>query len=116
MTHRLPSVRTLRAVFGANAKRARAILEMSRRELDALSTPQALVLTYHPPHTSHLRLCLLDELANTHGVEAFQVSNGDWCDYLNAGDPYVPTLISFRGRYQVACWGDIVERFAKQVA
>ena len=109
-TRRLPSVRTLRAVFGEHAKQARAILEMTRGELDNLPTPQALVMTYHPPHTSQLRLCLLDELATTHGVEAFQVRGGDWCEYLNAGDTYAATLILFRGRYRVACWGDIVER------
>ena len=109
-TTRLPSVRTLRAVFGEQAKQARAILEMTRGELDKLPTPQALVMTYHPPNTSHLRLCLLDGLAETHGVESLQVRNGDWCEYLNAGDTYAPTLVLFRGRYKVACWGDIVER------
>ena len=112
MSPRLPSVRTLRAVFGDNAKQARAILKMTRKELESLSTPQALVMTYHPPRTSQLRLCLLDELAGTHGVEAFEVKGGTWCEYLNAGDTYTPTLILFRGAYRVACWGDIAERFA----
>ena len=112
MNRPLPSVRTLRAVFGDQAKQARAILEMTRGELDKLPTPQPLVMTCHPPHTSQLRLCLLDELANTHGVEAFQVRNGDWCEYLNAGDTYALTLLRYRGRYRVACWGDIAERDA----
>lgn len=107
---RLPSVRTLRAVFGEQAKQARAILEMTREELEKLPTPQSLVMTYNPPDTYYLRLCLLDELAETHGVESFQLSDGPWCDYLNAGDPYASTLILFRGRYRVACWGDIVEK------
>jgi hypothetical protein len=83
---------------------------MTREQLEKLPTPQTLVMTYHPPHTSHLRLCLLDELAETHGVESFQVRDGTWCEYLNAGDTYASTLILFRGRYRVACWGDIVER------
>jgi hypothetical protein len=112
MSPRLPSVRTLRAVFNDNAKQARAILEMNREQLEKLPTPQALVMTYHPPHTSQLRLCLLDELAGTHGVEAFEVRGGTWCEYLNAGDTYALTLILFRGAYRVACWGDIAERCA----
>jgi len=108
---RLPSVRTLRAVFGDNAKQARAILEMSRTQLDNLPTPQALVMAYNPPFTSHLRLCILNELAGTHGVESFDTKHG-WCDYLNAGDTYAVTLVRFRGRYQVTTWGDIAERHA----
>lgn len=107
----LPAVKTLRHVFGDNAKRAREVLEMDRCQLDALPTPAMLAHTYNPPATSHLRLCILDGLAGTHGVESFETKYG-WCDYLNTGDSYAPTLVWFRGRYQVASWGDIAERHA----
>ena len=108
---RLPSVRTLRAVFGDNAKQARAILEMTRAQLEALPSGRARVEEcYNPPATSDIRLTCLDALGETFGVEAFQVRDGTWCDYLNAGDPYLATLVRIRGRYRVACWGDIVER------
>lgn len=108
---RLPSVRTLRAVFGDNAKQARAILEMSRDQLEALPAGQSRVQEcYNPPATSDLRLTCLDALGETYGVEAFQVRDGTWCDYLNVGDVYRSTLIRLRGRYRVACLGDIVER------
>ncbi len=108
----LPSVRTLRTVFGDNAKQARAILEMSRRELEALPAGAARVAEcYNPPATSDLRLTCLDALAGTHGVGAFETRHG-WCEYLNAGDTYAPTLVLFRGRYQVATWGDVAERHA----
>ena len=117
MPHRLPSVRTLRAVFGANAKQARAILEMSRDQLEALPTGQSRVQEcYNPPATYDLRMTCLNALGETYGPEAFQMDDGTWCDYLNVGDPYRSTLIRFRGRYRVACWGDIVEKFAKRVA
>ena len=106
----LPSVRTLSAVFGDNAKQARRILEMSRRELEALPAGAARVAEcYHPPATSDLRLTCLNALAGTHGVESFQTKNG-YCDYLNAGDAYAATLVRFRGRYRVTTWGDIAER------
>jgi hypothetical protein len=109
----LPSVRALRPVFGENAKQARAILEMSRRELEALPAGAARVAEcYNPPATSDIRLTCLDALARTHGVEAFETKRDGYCEYLNAGDTYAPTLIRFRGRYRVATWGDIAERHA----
>lgn len=117
MKHRLPSVRTLRAVFGDNAKQARKVLEMSFIDLcGTLHGAARIAECHHTPSVSDVRLHVLDALGETHGVEAFQVDDGGWCQYLNAGDPYVPTLIRFRGRCRVACWGDIVEKFAKQVA
>ena len=108
----LPSVRTLRAVFGDQAQQARAILEMSRRELEALPAGAArLAECFNPLATSDLRMECLDALAGTCGVEAFETRHG-WCEYLNAGDTYAPTLLRFRGRYRVATWGDIAERHA----
>jgi len=111
--YNLPSVRTLSEVFGDKAKQARAILEMSRRELEALPAGAARVAEcYNPPATSDLRLTCLDALAGTHGVESFECRDGSLCDYLNAGDTYAATLVRFRGRYRVTCWGDIAERHA----
>jgi hypothetical protein len=108
---RLPSIRTLRAVFGEHAKQARAILEMTHSELEALPAGRARVQEcYNPPATSDIRLTCLDALGETYGVEAFEVRDGTWCDYLNVGDPYRSTVVRLRGRYKVACWGDIVEK------
>jgi hypothetical protein len=110
---RLPSVRTLRAVFGDNAKQARAILEMSRTQLEAMPAGRSRVQEcYNPPATSDVRMACLDALGDTYGVEAFEMRDGTWCDYLNVGDPYRSTLIRIGGRYRVACWGDIAERHA----
>lgn len=107
----LPSVKTLRVVFGDNAKQARAILEMTRAQLEELPACAARIAEcYHPPETYDLRLTALDALAGTHGVEAFETREGGWCEYLNSGDTYAPTLLRFRGRYRVGCWGDIAER------
>ena len=107
----LPSVKTLRAVFGDNAPQARRVLEMTRAELLATPTGAARAAEcYHPPETYDLRLHCLDALADTHGVEAFETKSG-YCDYLNAGDTYAVTLVRFRGRYRVTTWGDIAERY-----
>jgi len=106
-----PSVRTLRAVFGGNAKQARAILESPRAYLEALPAGAARVAEcYNSPSTLDLRLACLNAIGGTFGVEVFDTRAGT-CWYLNAGDTYTPTLLFFRGRYRVACWGDIAERY-----
>ena len=110
----LPSVKTLREVFGDNASEARRVLEMTRAELVAnYPAAQARVdECYHPPTTADVRLHILNEIAGTFGVEAFETRREGWCDYLNAGDSYAPTLVRFRGRYRVTTCGDIAERYA----
>ena len=107
----LPSIRTLREVFGDRAREARRVLEMNRSQLEALPYCAARLRDfYHPPRVWELRMMALDFLAGTYGVEAFQTRDGSWCEYLNAGDTYAPTLLRFRGNYRVGCWGDIAER------
>lgn len=78
---------------------------------------------YNEPTIGHLRSMMLDELLGTFGVEyLFKGSEGLRCDpegmhdspiltYCNAGDTYATTLIRYRGRWQIGCWGDIAERY-----
>lgn len=110
----LPSIKTLSQVFGDNAKEARRILEARPSELKGFLFEYKLEgwerRFRNPPSISHVRLAILDRLAETHGVEGVQVKDGSWCDYLNTGETYAPTLVYFRERYRVVSWGDIVER------
>ena len=49
----------------------------------------------------------------TFGVEYIPEGHGRHSpaiDYLNAGDAYTTTLLYVRGRFQIGCWGDLVER------
>jgi hypothetical protein len=106
----LPSIKTLSAVFGADAKRAREILEMRRAQLETLPTCQDRIREcYHSPDTYDLRMTALDQLANTDGIETIETPQG-LCHYLNAGDTYSATLILYQKRYRVGCWGDIAEK------
>ena len=105
-----PSIKTLRQIFGDNAKQAKALLIMSRNEL--LATPAGKARRdecYYPPQTYDIRMECLNALGNFHGVESFDTKTGH-CTYLNAGDTYTPTLLYFNGHYRVATWGDIAER------
>lgn len=110
---RVPSVQKLREVFGDKAPQARAILKMTRAELEALPAGAARVAEcFNPPATWDVRLACLDALGESFGVEGFQLRDGAWCEYLNTGDTYSPTLLRVRGVYRVGCWGDVAERHA----
>lgn len=110
----LPSIRTLSQVF-SDPKQARAILEMNRAQLEALPAGAARVQEcYHAPTTPDVRLHCLAACGELHGVEGVQSQNGEWADYLNAGDTYAPTLIRWRGRYRVQSLGDFIETMERQ--
>jgi hypothetical protein len=107
----LPSIKTLRQVFGDKAREARAILEMNRAQLEALPAGAARVAEcFHAPSTADVRMHCLDALGESSGVESFgPLRDGSRCTYLNTGDTYTPTLLRACGRYRVACWGDVAE-------
>jgi len=112
---RLPSVKTLAEVFGDRAKEARKILEMTREELATLPAGEARIKEcLNPPKTYNVRMNCLNAICDgSFGVEGFQLDNGEWCDYLNTGDTYTPTLLYVFGKYRVGCWGDIAEKFVR---
>lgn len=77
---------------------------------------------YHRSKPSEVRREALNELLGFHGVEPLyktrhepgwgQVSTDEiFARYLNAGDPYVPTLIFRVGKTgpTIGCWGDLPE-------
>lgn len=77
---------------------------------------------YHRPKPLEVRREALNELLGFHGVEPLyktrhepgwgQVSTDEiFARYLNAGDPYVATLIFRVGRTgpTIGCWGDLPE-------
>lgn len=106
----LPSVKTLKSVFGDNAREARAILEAKREALETRPECAARIdECYHAPTTLDLRMTALDALAGTHGIEGAQACTGEWVTYLNAGDTYATTVTYWRGRYRVESWGDRIE-------
>ena len=106
-----PSIKTLRAIFGENAARAKEILLMNREQLIATPTGAARVAEcYHPPETRDIRMECLNALGDFHGVEYFETKKGG-CMYLNSGDTYALTLVRFNGAYRVKCWGDIAEKY-----
>lgn len=107
---RLPSIKTLTAVFDDQAGDARKILEMTHYELTLTDAGAARIKEcYNPPEWYDVRLCVLDSLGKSFGVEGIQFNDGSWITYLNTGDTYSATLIYYKGKYIVTSWGDLVE-------
>jgi len=115
MKTRAPSVHTLTsrlAIDTAMALKARAII---KGETDPESFPAVadwVRQCYHRPSDHELQLAALNELLETHGVEA--VFGGPnhvypYLEYLNVGDPYMPTIILHRGVWSVGCYADYLE-------
>lgn len=115
---RLPSIRTLETAFPGKGRELRCALEMNKAQLKQHPAGEKRWQEcYNPPSCSDLRMHVLDSIAETCGVEyigstkdTFTQSYG--FDYLNVGDPYVPTIVRMceTGNYRVCCYGDIVEK------
>lgn len=76
---------------------------------------------YHPHDRETLVMEALNEILEGYGVEYLQSSEdtphqADGIDYVNFGDPYIPTVMYDHRRecYRIGCWGDIVERQGKR--
>ncbi len=132
MTTRAPSVKTLcslKDVTPALAKQLRTVIKLESYEAlgefaekHCPQTTSWFQSCLHAPSKGEVRAAMLDELLRTCGVEyLFRTSEGLAghcalpsdeliCVYMNAGDTYAPTLLKYRGHWQVGCWGDIAER------
>lgn len=103
MTHRIPSVKTMcdRLKIGS----------------DAAKTIYALMERFHITSPIGTRptvtLEKIDAILGTHGVEFIEAGSGSRSPsitYCNTGDTYDQTVLWVNGRFQIGCWGDIVER------
>ncbi len=110
---------SLRAAFPkVSDENIKLALCLMRLEVDPRDVPLAASIE-RPWHSRHtLRMDLLDTLLETHGVECLDGdrdshSKSPRFEYLNVGDPYIPTVVWYRssGRYYVRCYGDIVEAY-----
>ena len=89
-----PSIKTLKLIFGDNAKKAKEI--------------------FKTPKTYDLRMYALNMLAEGFGVESIESTQGEYASYLNMGDTYNITIVYWRGNYRVQSIGDFVEVMERQ--
>ena len=133
MTRIAPSIKTLttqlKDVDVAKAKLLRQAIKAGHDVLIELIeehcplTVKWIRQCFHDPSVGDKRSHALDELLGTCGVEyLFKGSDGlrtdpesmndsPICTYLNAGDTYATTLLRYHGRWQVGCYGVIVEKY-----
>ena len=109
-----PSIKTLKLVFGDNAKQAKDIFKMSRSQLIEGPARNRFNECYNPPETYDLRMYALNMLAECYGVESIESTQGEYASYLNTGDTYNNTIIYWRGNYRVQPIGDFVEVMERQ--
>lgn len=131
---RAPSIKTLTSTFrdvdSARAKLIRRAIKIEGYEklmvfceTHCPKATEQFRKFYNMPSKGQIRAYVLDELLGTYGVEYLlktseglaghcsMTSDKLICTYLNSGDTYAATLLEFRGRWQVGCWGDIAERY-----
>lgn len=59
------------------------------------------------PKVSDIKLAALNDILCGHGIESMETANtGEYADYINMGDMYVPTVVWWRGRLSL-CEGGI---------
>ena len=116
---KMPTATKLSAVFGNNAKAARAILMATRDELlETNEVAQELARQcYNKPPEDYLKMHVLNALGcdkgSFHGIESASV-HGCRFSFLNAGDSYTDTLVLMGEDYMVASYGDMVEKLEKR--
>lgn len=112
---RKPSVKTLEAAFPGFGRQLRAILDMNRKQLIATDAGDAFNRAcFHPPQSYRLRMEALNAAGEFFGVEYAESTQGEYAEYLNAGDSYAPTIIRWRGNYRVQSIGDFVETMERR--
>ena len=107
---RTPSIKTLSRVF-SDPVHAKRILTMSHAELSVQPAGLARIREcYRSPKWHDVRLHCLDAIeGGFFGLESMVSTNGEYAEYLTAGDTYNDTVIYWRGAYRIQCVGDFVE-------
>jgi hypothetical protein len=91
----------------ATASVVKRVFTANRTELldDFEAARRRTAECYNRPGLTDLRMTVIDDLLETHGVEG-----DENIEYCNAGDTYAPTICYYQGRFVVSSWGDIIER------
>ncbi len=120
MKTRIPR-KGLQSEFPNHARSVAYILSIGRDEIMRL-WPSLFRGFFNPPSLGQARMMVIDKVIGGFGVEAVHADDGGLfgqgsvaLEYVNMGDPYVPTILRWRGgRYEVGCWGDAVERLERR--
>jgi len=101
---RKPSRKTLDAAFPGLGKQLRLLLDSDQAVKDNPAVIAWCKQCYHEPKMHEKRLCALDNVAGTYGVEYVRQGHNQKSPsfhYLNTGDLYNTTLVRVNERYVV---------------
>lgn len=111
-----PSIRTIEKRLNVDRVKATAIRDVMTGMLDAESFPGVanwVRQCYNRPWKSELKMAAIDEIMETHGVEALGKINEytPLYVYCNTGDSYKATVVYDYEKEQffISSWGDLVE-------
>lgn len=96
----IPSIKTL-SVFGA--EKALAIRQLLERFSDRHPLRDVRPVLTLEKVSSIIGGCGVEYISKGRGSKSPAIT------YVNMGDTYDTTVMWVRGRFQVGCWGDIVE-------
>lgn len=69
-----------------------------------------IIECYNRPAQYDVILHVVNVVLDGCGVEALTLDNGKgYIDFVNFGDPYIPTVCHYDGKFIICGWGDIVE-------
>ena len=114
---RFPSIETLSRIAPTpDAAKAARLAFITRAHYLLAELPGAREYAqqcWSAPGTETLRMHALNAALETHGIESMRIGN-QYADYLNAGDPYIETIIFYGGHYRVQCVGDFIEAMERR--
>lgn len=121
-----PSIKKLLTIAGVDRRKAKWIRDIIKApKADLLMAFDGILMTlgesyprttewyrrcYSEPSEHEIRAHILNEVLENYGVEAVFRDGNIVAEYCNNGDTYENTLVFYRGRWQVMCWGDIAEK------
>lgn len=112
-----PSVKRIASRLNIDRETAQTIRHIMDGSVDPKSFDSVdswLRQCYNMPNTVELRMCAINEVLGTHGVEALgemTFPNGPHYSYCNTGDTYACTVMydHHENEFLISDWGSIAE-------
>lgn len=114
--YRAPSMKTLRSLYWLDNSKRQEIRELLHGEIDTYTYESVITWVgqcYHEPDLIERIMCAMNEILNTHGVEAIWHKRELKATYCNTGESFAATIV-YRydpDSFQVTSWGDLIEKY-----
>lgn len=109
-------MKTLRSLCWLDNSKRQEIRGLLHGEIDTYTYESVITWVskcYHEPELIERIMCAMNEILNTHGVEAIWHDGKLMATYCNTGEAYTATIV-YRydlDSFQVTSWGDSVGKY-----